>query len=167
MHSAYYQHDFAHPKQQPLPSNEPNQVDIVNEFTSDGTVYKFGNQFPLVFVFKTTQIVLESSEAHQRSTFPTHHGAHPSPEAAMAPSWATCLGVPPSAPTPRRAPVLRRTAGGRRPSPRWGRTSAPWRGATTDDGATTVTTGEEPNLWSQVAKVASSQAGTGFRCSCQ
>ena len=56
-------------------------------------------------------------------TFPTIFP----PPFTTAPSWATCPGVPPSAPTPRKAPVLLRTAGGRRPSPRWGRTSAPWR----------------------------------------
>ena len=59
--------------------------------------------------------------------FTDSHHSHHRPPFTTAPSWATCPGVPPSAPAPRRAPVLLRTAGGRRPSPRWGRTSAPWR----------------------------------------
>ena len=80
----------------------------------------------LVFNFERIQIALESLE--ETIQVPKSHFSPPSfPRFTMAPSWATCPGVPPSAPAPRRAPVLLRTAGGRRPSPRWGRTSAPWR----------------------------------------
>ena len=76
--------------------------------------------------------------------FTDSHHSHHRPPFTTAPSWATCPGVPPSAPTPRRAPVLLRTAGGRRPSPRWGRTSAPWR----RNGDALFFGAGETNLWS-------------------
>ena len=109
---------FKHPPHHPSSNHSPTQI------IQNAKSISSNPQYPTV--------------SHSTPQSPSHHRP-PSPQ--TAPSWATCPGVPPWAPAPRRVPALRRTAGGRRPSPRWGRTSAPWRARTTRTTRATLTQG--------------------------